>query len=159
MRYLCTNCSYIYDEALWDALEWIASWTLFDDLWEDFVCPSCYEEKENFQEIKEEINYPYDNKGNLSALEKEHYINYSLENDVLKVYVGKDEEHPMEEWHFIACIALFDENDEKIEEKFLSPEDDCIAEFDIQYLDEFEIKIYCSLHLWWGSGKININSL
>jgi desulfoferrodoxin (superoxide reductase-like protein) len=39
----------------------------------------------------------------------------------LKVFVGKDEEHPMEEDHFIACIALFDENDEKIEEQFFSP--------------------------------------
>jgi desulfoferrodoxin (superoxide reductase-like protein) len=65
----------------------------------------------------------------------------------------------MEEDHFIACIALFDENDEKIEEQFFSPWDDCRVEFNKDYLDEFEIKIYCSLHLWWGSGKININSL
>lgn len=158
MRYLCTNCSYIYNEALGDELEWIPSGTLFDDLWEDFVCPSCYESKENFQEIREEINYPYD-ENNLSSLEKEHFINYYEENGLLKVFVGKDEEHPMEEDHFIACIALFDENDEKIEEQFFSPWDDCRVEFNKDYLDEFEIKIYCSLHLWWGSGKININSL
>jgi rubredoxin/desulfoferrodoxin (superoxide reductase-like protein) len=158
MRYLCTNCSYIYNEALGDELEGIPSGTSFDELEQDFVCPSCYEEKENFQEIKDEINYPYDSE-NLSSLEKEHFINYYLEKGVLKIYVGKDEEHSMEKDHFVASIGIYDENDEKVEEKFISSQDDGSAEFNIDYLDEFEIKIYCSQHWWWGSGKINVNSL
>ena len=57
MRYLCVGCNYIYNEDLWDKTEAIKAWTKFEELWDNFVCPVCWEYKDMFQEIKEEINF------------------------------------------------------------------------------------------------------
>ena len=54
MKYVCDVCGYVYDEDLgepdWD----IAPGTKFEDLPEDFVCPVCLVERENFKLSEED---------------------------------------------------------------------------------------------------------
>lgn len=145
MRYLCTNCSYIYDEGEWD--EVIKQWTRFEKLDYSFVCPVCWEEKDGFQEIIEEINYvsedPYDH------LEIDHYLEIDKIWDILKVIIG-NEIHPMGESHRITSVSLYDEYGELIEEIFLKFDEDPTVEFQFDDLWEFEIRCRCSLHGVWG---------
>lgn len=48
MKYVCTICGYIYDEAAGDSGNGIAPETKWDDLPDDFVCPLCGVGKDNF---------------------------------------------------------------------------------------------------------------
>lgn len=42
MRYICTNCGYIYKEEEGDKGSGIAPGTKFEELPADWVCPVCY---------------------------------------------------------------------------------------------------------------------
>ena len=48
MKYVCDVCGWIYDEAVGDPENGIAPGTKFEDLPEDFVCPLCGVDKEQF---------------------------------------------------------------------------------------------------------------
>jgi len=48
MKYICTNCGYVYDPAQGDNMGNIAPGTPFDDIPEDWVCPLCYLGKDAF---------------------------------------------------------------------------------------------------------------
>lgn len=50
-RYVCNGCGYEYDPAVGDVENEIASGTLFKDLPEEWICPDCGEEKDNFIEV------------------------------------------------------------------------------------------------------------
>lgn len=50
-RYVCNGCGYEYDPAVGDVENEIASGTLFEDLPEEWICPDCGEEKDNFIEV------------------------------------------------------------------------------------------------------------
>ena len=39
--YVCTVCGYVYDEAVGDPDNGIAAGTKFEDLPEDYACPTC----------------------------------------------------------------------------------------------------------------------
>ncbi|MFC3914544.1 rubredoxin [Pseudaeromonas sharmana] len=47
-RWRCEVCGYIYDEAVGDPEEGIPPGTLWDDLPEDWSCPECGVDKEEF---------------------------------------------------------------------------------------------------------------
>lgn len=49
MKYKCSACGYIYDEAVEDIK--------FQDLAEDWVCPKCGAPKEAFEMAEEEEDY------------------------------------------------------------------------------------------------------
>lgn len=49
MKYKCSACGYIYDEAVEDIK--------FQDLPEDWVCPKCGAPKEAFELLEEEEDY------------------------------------------------------------------------------------------------------
>ncbi len=51
MRWICTNCGYIYDPATGDTVGGIAPGTSFDDLPDDWVCPVCYANKDRFDPL------------------------------------------------------------------------------------------------------------
>lgn len=149
MRYLCTNCSYIYDEDRWEIDNNIKPGTKFENLWDSFVCPWCNELAEVFHEIKEEINYlseiPFD------ALEDEHFINteFDWENNI-KITVWKWESHSTWAEHRISSIWIYDEYWDLVYEKFYLEDEEAILEFDISDLDDFEIRARCSIHwVWW----------
>ena len=79
MRYFCTDCAYIYDEAFWEEELGFWSWVKMENI-SDFYCPSCESGGEAFQPIIEEVLYAENNE-HLSTIEKEHiphilYIDY-----------------------------------------------------------------------------------
>ncbi|WP_252230592.1 rubredoxin [Clostridium sp. ZBS15] len=48
-KYVCTVCGYIYDEAVGDPDNGVASGTKFQDIPEDWVCPLCGVPKSDFE--------------------------------------------------------------------------------------------------------------
>ncbi len=152
MRYLCTNCSYIYDEAIWDEEEWYNPGVKLYDMQDIFVCPVCSEWIDTFQEIKEEINF-IENIENMTGVEDEHYPVIEEADSKIKVKVGKDELHPGLAEHYITNISLYDEYGDLVEEKFLNSTDEWTVVFDNYDLDEYEVRITCNLHWVWSLGK------
>jgi len=51
MRYICANCSYIYDPEKGDPQHGIAPGTTFEELPDDWVCPLCYVTKDQFDPL------------------------------------------------------------------------------------------------------------
>jgi rubredoxin len=47
----CTVCGYVYDPKIGDPDNGIAPGTRFEDLPEDWVCPECGAEKDQFEEM------------------------------------------------------------------------------------------------------------
>lgn len=48
----CTICDYVYDEKIGDSEHGIAPGVHWEDLPEDWICPVCYVDKSNFEEIE-----------------------------------------------------------------------------------------------------------
>ena len=48
MKYVCNVCGWVYDEEVGDTENGIAPGTKFEYLPDDFVCPLCGVDKENF---------------------------------------------------------------------------------------------------------------
>lgn len=59
IKYLCIPCSWIYDEDIWDPDSWIAPWTKFEDIPDDWVCPICWVWKKDFIKLEWEIKKEY----------------------------------------------------------------------------------------------------
>lgn len=53
MRYLCTICSYVYDPKIGDTENNIKPGTDFKEIPENWVCPICAANKENFEPVNE----------------------------------------------------------------------------------------------------------
>lgn len=49
MKYVCTVCGYIYDEAAGDSDNGVAPGTAWADVPEDWVCPLCSVGKDEFE--------------------------------------------------------------------------------------------------------------
>ena len=52
-KYLCDVCDYVYDPELGDPENGVAPGTAFEDLPEDWVCPDCGVDEEDFSVIEE----------------------------------------------------------------------------------------------------------
>ena len=50
-KYQCNGCDYIYDPAVGDPDGKIPPGTAFEDLPDDWTCPVCFVEKDNFEPI------------------------------------------------------------------------------------------------------------
>ncbi|MEA4969795.1 MAG: rubredoxin [Candidatus Pelethousia sp.] len=50
MKYVCSVCGYVYDEAVGEPDAGIAPGTAWADVPEDFVCPVCGVGKDSFNE-------------------------------------------------------------------------------------------------------------
>jgi rubredoxin len=48
-KYVCTVCGYVYDPAVGDPENNIAAGTAFEDLPDDWVCPVCGADKDQFE--------------------------------------------------------------------------------------------------------------
>ena len=140
MKYFCTECSYSYDGDLWDKEEWINPWDKVENR------PVC-EEYDCFQWVEEEVNYIDDN--NLEALEIDHFPEVEISDNKLKVKIW-NEIHPMWMEHRIAAVSLYDEYWDLIQTNYLELDLEANTEFDFDNLDEFEIRVKCSLHGVWG---------
>ncbi len=153
MRFLCVNCSYIYDEALWDIAEGIEAGTSVDQIQEDILCPGCEGSFDEFAPIEDEVLYA-ESPENHNDTEREH-IPYVLYQDHEKVEVSVGEEiHPISDDHRITGIYLIDEHGHIVEEVFIMPEEEPLAEFDVSGLDTFELRASCSKHGLWSTGLI-----
>ncbi|MGL4945895.1 MAG: rubredoxin [Fusobacteriaceae bacterium] len=53
MRYLCTICSYVYDPKIGDSENNVKTGTDFKEIPENWVCPICAANKENFEPVNE----------------------------------------------------------------------------------------------------------
>ena len=150
MRFLCVNCSYIYDESLGDVHEDIDPGTSVDQIPEDILCPGCEGSFEDFAPIEDEVLY-IDNPDRLTDVEREHmpHILYQ-DSEKIEVSIGEDM-HPVSDDHRITGIYLVDEEGHIVEELFIMPEEEPIAEFDVSGLDNFEIRASCSQHGLWSS--------
>lgn len=152
MRYLCTECNYIYDESLGDSEEWIKSWTAFYSLWDYFTCPVCGETKDSFHEITEQINYIED-ENSVDFMELDHFMEIYKEEWLIEVKIWK-EMHPSWEDHRITEISLYDEYGDLVETKFIEVWEEPEVQFDISDLDDYELRVRCSLHwVWWRKIK------
>ena len=47
-KYICSICGYVYDEAVGDPSNGIASGTKWEDVPDDWVCPECGAGKDQF---------------------------------------------------------------------------------------------------------------
>jgi desulfoferrodoxin (superoxide reductase-like protein)/DNA-directed RNA polymerase subunit RPC12/RpoP len=139
MKYICTNCNYIFDEFLDNADDTIQKVN------NDTQCPAC-NEYDVFQWIDEEVNYAKDI-NNLELHELEHIpqIESSKEEGIIKVFVWQLE-HPMWPEHRLYSISLFDEYWDLVVEEFLPKDWIPEAEFDISDFDEYEIRSKCRVH-------------
>ena len=52
MKYVCKLCGYVYDPAVGDPDGNIAAGTKFEDLPDDWVCPTCGAPKSSFEPMK-----------------------------------------------------------------------------------------------------------
>lgn len=149
MKYLCTNCSYTFDEAFWDEWEEIEAGTKIDTF---LSCPVCFEEDSFFQ-IKEEVNYIHKNTND--KIELEHFIKIYHKNRKIEVEIWNNS-HPMEKDHRILSVSLFDEYWDLVLEKFLWEDDDTFVVFDDFDLDIVEVRVKCSKH-WLFARKFALN--
>jgi rubredoxin len=53
MKYVCTVCDYVYDPEVGDPDNGIEPGTSFEDLPDDWVCPECGVEKEEFAPLED----------------------------------------------------------------------------------------------------------
>jgi len=139
MKHLCVNCSYIYDEAIWDSWEGIEAWTKIEDI---VSCPVC-DEYDSFHFISEEITYLWDDLND--KFEVEHFIELNHIDDTFEIIIWWNM-HPMWEDHRIAWVWLFDEYCDLVEEKFLWIDDDSVVVFDDYWLQDLEVRIKCTQH-------------
>ncbi len=141
MKFLCTSCSYVFDQTLWDKEENIEVWAELEK------CPVC-EEYYSFQGIEEEVNY-IDEDDILDAIEVDHIPEVVIDWNKLEVFIWENS-HPMWPEHRITAICLYDEYWDLIWTKYLNWKDEAKAIFNFDDLDEFEIRLKCSVHWVWG---------
>ena len=51
MKYICTNCGYVYDPQQGDVASGIPPGTPFEELPEEWICPVCYVSKDQFDPL------------------------------------------------------------------------------------------------------------
>lgn len=154
MRFLCTNCGHIYDEALGDLSEGIGPGTNIDMLVnEDIHCPACDGSFDDYSPIEDEVLYA-EKADRKNELEKEHipYIVYR-DHEKIEVQVG-EEMHATDDEDRITAVYLVDDEGHIVEEVFIMPEEDPVCEFDISGIDLFELRASCSRHGLWSTGLI-----
>jgi len=151
MKYTCTECRYIYDEAFGDISENLEAGKSIYEL-ETFSCPGCSWSVDNFQEIREEILQAND-PDNLSMVESEHipWIHFLDDKPGMIEVLVWNPPHGMFPEHYIGSISLYDEEGDMVEEKLLSPDDDPVTKFDISDLDSFSIRAKCNVHGIWST--------
>ena len=57
MKYICSNCGYIYDEAIGHPDNGIGPGTIFEDIPDSWVCPVCYVPKDKFDLFDQNQQY------------------------------------------------------------------------------------------------------
>ena len=50
-KYICTNCGYVYDQDSGDPDNGVKPGTSFEDIHDEWVCPVCYVDKDQFDPL------------------------------------------------------------------------------------------------------------
>ena len=79
--------------------------------------------------------------------EEKHVPSIRTDGNKVEVVVGENQEHPMEEKHYIMWIQLNEGDKEHI--KFLKPNDEPKAVFEVESTDNLSAKEYCNVHGLW----------
>lgn len=98
VRYLCVPCWYIYDEDLWDPDSWIAPWTKFEDIPDDWKCPICWVTKDDFIKIGSHDNIDYID---ASVISKK-YVNVAKNVIELKLNINIKQDYKI--WQYISLV-------------------------------------------------------
>jgi len=131
---------------------WFEAGRKLDDL-EEFYCPNCEAGSDVFQPIVEEILYA-ENPWHVSGPEREHIPSIiHMDDKEVEVCTGIDM-HPSGEDHRITTMWIHDEYGEIVEEHFFEVDEDPVYVFDIEDLDEFEIRATCNQHGTWSTWII-----
>lgn len=156
LKYHCTNCSYIYSPYLWDPEREIEPVTFFEDLDDFWNCPSCQSNKDDFVEIKENIQ-ELTSLDNMIPQEENHTPFYFVDSNRIYVKVWwENETFIWDENHFIEYVWIFDENEDVVDTVFLPEiDEDWFLEFELPDLDFFEVRASCNLHWVWKWVEIN----
>ncbi len=93
--YRCIPCWYIYNEKIWDTDSWIAPWTKFEDIPDDWRCPVCGVSKDDFETI-----YEWDEE----LLEAEIVWYKMLTDDVLELKIAIENELKVKPWQFANIV-------------------------------------------------------
>ena len=145
MQYLCTNCNFIYDEMTGEPEDGIPAWVKLSSLEWHITCPNCNESGDYFQEITQHVH----------SLDEEHLLPFELEH-IPKIeqlddgYIKIESNHPNEAEHFIGNIWIYDEYWDLFHEEFFKPWTWVYLEVDVSDLDEYEVRMQCSLHGVFG---------
>ncbi|MBW7954325.1 rubredoxin [Candidatus Gracilibacteria bacterium] len=153
MKYHCSGCSYIYDESIGDEDLNIEENTLFDNLPNDFFCPFCETHKDDFILFGEEINYPLDVRC-LTPKEQEHFPKISIFGEKLSFLIDENT-HNSKKDNFIFKVSLYDDTGDEIDFKKFNFGDEVKGDFDLDYLDSFELRVFCIKEGIFSTGFLN----
>jgi rubredoxin len=153
-KYHCTNCSYVYNPYIGEEEQWIDPWTDFDDIDENWHCPSCNEPKDSFIELMETI-HESSNIDDLFPQEESHIPFYWESDNRLFVRIwSEDEIFVQDDVHFVEYIWIYDDSWDVLDIKDF-PNSDEVTEFEIPDNDDYEVRASCTLHWVWRWIKIN----
>jgi|GEM_PF-522946 len=151
MKYSCSGCGYIYNEFKGDDENDIAPQTPFEILPSDFFCPHCDTHKDDFLVLEEEIHIPID-ADNLTQIEQAHFPIFEISGDILTYHFSEDESEKNYR-EYIYQISLHDETGELLETQICSDEEKT-GNFDLEYLDIFELRVYSYQYGIFSSGLL-----
>lgn len=112
-KFLCLPCWFIYDEELWDEDWWLAPWTKFEDIPNDWECPVCWVTKKDF--------IPLDNHYN-PQLNENHELDFIVDSkiyltdDVIEIIFLCKRDLEIQSWQF--CNLLFKKWKNKISRSY-----------------------------------------
>lgn len=101
-KFLCLPCGYIYDEELWDEDGWLAPWTKFEDIPNNWRCPVCWVTKKDFIPLDWHYN---------PEIAEDHELEFILESkeyltdDVVELVFLCKRDLDIKPWQF--CNLIF----------------------------------------------------
>ena len=103
-KFLCLPCWFIYDEELWDPDSWLAPWTKFEDIPENWKCPVCQVTKKDFIALDEHYNPKHTEN---HELDFELKAKKFLTKDVVELSFYSEKNLEILPWQF--CNFVFEE--------------------------------------------------
>lgn len=106
-RFLCPPCWFIYDEELWDIDGWLAPWTKYEEIPDDWVCPVCWAAKRDFIPLDGHFNPDEIQNHELIFTVQSHRF---LTHDVIELALYSERDLEILPWQF--CNLIFKVNGE-----------------------------------------------
>lgn len=98
-KYICIPCWFIYDEKKWDPDSWIAPWTKFEDIPDNWICPICWVKKSDFE--------PYLNDEKSLIIKTKIYKKNMLTQNVMELKLKLEQNLKILKWQY--AILIFED--------------------------------------------------